>query len=141
MSITFCTRVECKQPIPFCSLMKARVLLDAYLTISPSKVAVITNAPASLEVIWENRDPDPIWVTAIKIASYVLLAPLTLLALCAKCALQCVPLRAYAPRITKDPSQQGPIVGVKAANSTAANPIDKKPEKFSASIPCDLIIS
>jgi hypothetical protein len=85
--------------------MKARILLDAYFTISPSKVAVITNAPTPLEIVWENRNPDPIWVTALKIASYVLLAPLALLALFAKCALYCKPLHTYAPRLTKEVPQ------------------------------------
>jgi len=98
--VSFCTRVECQDAIPFCSLMKARVLLDAYFTISPSKVAIITQAPAPLNLIWEDRNADPIWITALKVTSYILLAPLVLVAFLAKCALYCVPLHTYAPRIS-----------------------------------------
>lgn len=115
--ITFCTRVECKQAVPFCSLMKARILLDAYFTLSPSKVAVITHAPTPLEIVWESRTPDPIWVTALKIVSYVVLAPLALLALCAKCALYCKPLHTYAPRITKE-IPQSPLNEKPASTAT-----------------------
>ncbi len=120
MKVTFFTRVECKPPVPLCSLMKARILLDAYFTISPSKVAVIT----PLKTVWKERKPDPIWVTALKIASYVLLVPFALLALFAKCALYCIPLHKYAPRMTTEIPAQ--TVDIK--------PIDEQPEESPTSL-------
>src|SRR5690242_16938097 len=82
--VHFCIPVACEQAIPFFSLTKARICIDAYLTLSSSKVALITSLDRSNEVVLKDRKADPTWVIVAKIISYVVLPPLALLALFAK---------------------------------------------------------
>src|ERR1700733_9820889 len=91
--VQFCIPVDCRCSVPFFSRTHARIYIDAYLTLSASKVAIITSLDKPNEVILEDRKADPTLIIVAKIVSYIVLAPFALLALVAKWAFRtCSPL-------------------------------------------------
>ena|ERR1700733_2932131 len=104
--VQFCIPVDCRCSVPFYSLTNARIYIDAYLTLSASKVAIITSLDKPNEVILEDRKADPTLIIVAKIVSYIVLAPFALLALVVKWAFRtCSPLYLRPTALLTPPNQ------------------------------------